>query len=172
MLAACASQVRCQNRLTAALRPLAIAIARATIFQRYQQKTLSAASLALYMTPQGMLKRCVTALSHPAECGALHSPLRQTQSESAVNPSLKVAELAGTMARRGHSSTFTLGTFQHDHPGAHGWDDDHDGRLKIRGSFQALGVPPASRCATEPLQLSAEPDPKLASLPFPFSTVA
>lgn len=169
MLAACASQIRCQFRLTPALRALAITILRAVIFQRYQRRTPSAAFLALYVNPsQGMLKRCVTVTPYGVCC----PPLTASQNPIRRCRHWKAAEDAGHMFRRGHSSTFTLDLYisaRCTQGHMDGMTTTTTGGSRFEPLFQALGAPPTSRCATEPSQLSAEPEPNPnRATVFPF----
>lgn len=142
MLAACASQIRCQFRLTPALRALAITILRAVIFQRYQRRTPSAAFLALYVNPsQGMLKRCVTVTPYGVCC----PPLTASQNPIRRCRHWKAAEDAGHMSRRGHSSTFTLDLYisaRCTQGHMDGTTTTTTGGSRFEPLFQALGAPP------------------------------
>lgn len=149
------------------MRALASAILRAVIFQRYQRRTPSAAFLALYVTPsQGILKRCVTVTPYGVCC----SPLTASQNPIRGCRHWKAAEDAGRMSRRGHSSTFTLDLYisaRCTQGHMDGMTTTTTGGSRFEPLFQALGAPPTSRCATEPLQLSEEPNPNRATV-FPF----
>ncbi|EXL43990.1 hypothetical protein FOCG_14221 [Fusarium oxysporum f. sp. radicis-lycopersici 26381] len=169
MLAACASQIRCQFRLTPALRALAITILRAVIFQRYQRRTPSAAFLALYVNPsQGMLKRCVTVTPYGVCC----PPLTASQNPIRRCRHWKAAEDAGHMSRRGHSSTFTLDLYisaRCTQGHMDGMTTTTTGGSRFEPLFQALGAPDVSLCdrtlATRS-RARAQPQPG-HSLPIP-----
>lgn len=74
------------------------------------------------------------------------------------------------MSRRGHSSTFTLDLYisaRCTQGHMDGMTTTTTGGSRFEPLFQALGAPPTSRCATEPSQLSEQPNPNWSTV-FPF----